>query len=58
MELDLEDDNPRMNAELGVMMAELYINWTKLANWIKLKTIPRDNFIHANWEEISHVNEN
>ena len=25
MELDLEDDNPRMNAELGVMMAKLYI---------------------------------
>ena len=25
MELDLEDDNPRMNAELGVMLAELYI---------------------------------
>ena len=25
MELDLEDDNPTMNADLGVMMAELYI---------------------------------
>ena len=24
-ELDLEDDNPRMNAELGVMTTEMYI---------------------------------
>ena len=24
-ELDLEDDNPRMDAELGVMMTEMYI---------------------------------
>ena len=52
--LDLEADKSRMNPELKVMMAELYLK----SNWTKLKTILGDIFIPANWKETSHINEN
>ena len=52
--LDLEADQPRMNAELRVMMAELYLK----TNWTKVKTTTRDIFIPGNWDETSHANEN
>ena len=48
--LDLEVDKPRMNAELRVMMAELYLK----SILTKLKTISGDIFIPANREETSH----
>ena len=42
--LDLEADKPKMNAELRVVMAELYLK----PSWTKLKTIPHDIFIPEN----------
>ena len=47
--LDLEADKPKMNAELRVVMAELYLK----PSWTKLKTIPHDIFIPENWDETS-----
>ena len=54
MGLDLKADKPKVNAELRVMMAKL---WLK-SNWTKIKTIPRDISIPANRHESFHVNEN
>ena len=52
MWLDLESDEPRVNAELRVVMAELYLK----SNWTKLKTIPRDIFIPTNKLKIIPAN--
>ena len=48
--LDLEVDKPRMNAELRVMMAELYLK----SDLTVLKTVPGDIFLPSNGEETSH----
>ena len=54
MGIDFEADKSRINAELRVMMFEMYLK----SNWTKLTTIPREIFIPTNRGETSHLKKN